>query len=67
MLTGQEKKLNTNHIVETKNFITVDMTNSLLLRASGNAEEKIETAILSLGIQLIYELRNKSSYLQKKE
>ena len=66
MLTGQEKKLNTNHIVETKNFITVDMTNSLLLRASGNAEEKIETAILSLGIQLIYELRNKSSYLQKR-
>ena len=65
MLTGQEKKLNTNHTVETKKFMTVDMTNSFLLRAGGNAKEEIETAILSLGIQLIYELRNKSSYLQK--
>lgn len=66
MLTGQENKLTTNHIKETKNFMTVDMTNSFLLRADGNAEEKIEAAILSLGIQLIYELRNKSSYLQKR-
>ena len=49
----------------TDNFTTIDMTNSLLLRTSENAIDKIENAVLSLGIQLIYELRNKFSYLQR--
>ena len=42
------------------------MTNSLLLRTDEHAINKIETAIISLGVQLLHELRNKISYLQKK-
>ena len=41
------------------------MTNSLLLRTDEHAINKIETAIISLGVQLLHELRNKISYLQK--
>lgn len=50
---------------EAKNFAAVDMTNSLLLRTDENAINKIETAIVSLGVQLLHELRNKISYLHK--
>ena len=50
---------------EVKNFAAVDMTNSLLLRTDEKAINKIETAIISLGVQLLHELRNKISYLQK--
>lgn len=50
---------------EVKNFAAVDMTNSLLLRTDENAINKIETEITSLGVQLLHELRNKISYLQK--
>lgn len=49
----------------TNSFAAIDMTNGLLLRTSENVIDKIENAVLSLGIQLIYELRNKSSYLQR--
>lgn len=41
---------------EVKNFAAVDMTNSLLLRTDENAINKIETAIISLGVQLLHEL-----------
>ncbi len=44
---------------EVKNFAAVDMTNSLLLRTDEHAINKIETAIISLGVQLLHELRNK--------
>ena len=50
---------------KVKNFAAVDMTNSLLLRTDEHAINKIETAIISLGVQLLHELRNKISYLQK--
>lgn len=66
MLAGQYKgfpvPFSTN---EAKNFAAVDMTNSLLLRTDENAINKIETTIVSLGVQLLHELRNKISYLHK--
>lgn len=66
MLVGQYKGVPVPFSTsEAKNFAAVDMTNSLLLRTDENAINKIETAIVSLGVQLLHELRNKISYLYK--
>lgn len=68
MLIGeyQQAVLNTNTTIPQKDIVSIDMTNSLLLRANNfEAIEKIDSALATISIQLLFELRNKASHLQK--
>lgn len=50
-------------LVDENEFMAIDMKNSLILRENNaNAIDIIDSTINMLGIQLIYELRNKVSY-----
>lgn len=68
MLVGQYQgtTLNANLKKDRKDVVDIDMTNSWLIRTEeSNVIEKINSTIVTLSIQLMYELRNKASYLKK--
>ena len=55
-------------LVDENEFMAIDMKNSLILRENNaNAIDIIDSTINMLGIQLIYELRNKVSYWIKND
>ena len=68
MLTGQYQEAATDAIIMSKNAPkgNIDISNGLMLKAEiPNTIARINSSIEILSTQIIYELRNKISYLQK--
>lgn len=68
MLMGQYQNAVTDTIIMRNNGVkeNIDISNSLMLKAElPNTIDKINSSLEILSAQLIYELRNKISYLQK--
>lgn len=68
MLTGQYQEAATDTIIMRNNAFkdNVDISNGLMLKAEiPNTIDRINSSIEILSAQIIYELRNKISYLQK--
>lgn len=68
MLTGQYQEAATDAIIMSKNAPkgNIDISNGLMLKAEiPNTIDRINSSIEILSTQIIYELRNKISYLQK--
>lgn len=69
MLTGQYKNamLSNSILIKTKDEKDkIDISNSLMLQADvSGIVDKIDSSLRILSTQLLYELRNKASYLQK--
>ena len=68
MLTGQYQEAATDTIIMRNNASkdNVDISNGLMLKAEiPNTIDRINSSIKILSAQIIYELRNKISYLQK--
>lgn len=65
MLIGKYE-MGDNSLNSKSDFMAIDMKNSLLLR-EGNSSviDKIDSTVIILGIQLVYELRNKASYFMR--